>query len=259
MIKVRDISFKYNNLSVLENISFDIPKGSWLTIIGENGSGKSTLAKLMVGLLLPYKGSIHIDDIKVSESNNDIRKKIGIIFQNPDNQFVGITVRHDIAFWLENKRVPRNEMEEIVNNQAQAFGLMDIINKEPANLSGGQKQKVAIAGALISDVDYMIFDESTSMLDPIGVKVIISEMKRLHSLGKTIIHITHDISLATLGTDIMILYNKKISSFGPVKEILLDPKNIINANLALPKALELYYNVINPKIKEKIWEYIFAN
>jgi energy-coupling factor transport system ATP-binding protein len=259
VIKISNVSYKYNKGLVLDDINLEFPKGSWISIIGANGSGKSTLAKLIVGLLKPRTGSITIDEEKVEEDNLvNIRKKIGIIFQNPDNQFVGVTVRHDLAFSLENANTPWEEMVNLVDKTIKEFSLEDLQDKEPDNLSGGQKQRVAIAGALISDLDYIIFDESTSMLDPQGVLEILSEMKKLSQAGKTIIHITHDLDLACKGDDILILVAGKVFKYGSVKQILADKNNILLANLELSTILDIYYNLaLDSKYREVLWEYLF--
>src|SRR5690554_7333248 len=176
LIRVENLSFKYSEkYETLKNVSLDIPKGSWVSILGHNGSGKSTLAKLLVGLLKPESGSIYIDDeLLTEETVHEVRKKVGIVFQNPDNQFVGVTVRHDIAFGLENMQIPQPEIVERVNKYAELVGMKDYLTKEPFQLSGGQKQRVAIAGALAMHKELIIFDEATSMLDPEGVAEVTS-------------------------------------------------------------------------------------
>jgi energy-coupling factor transport system ATP-binding protein len=259
VIKIENVSFKYNKSLVLKDINLELPKGSWISIIGANGSGKSTLAKLIVGLLKPRSGHIFIDDSEVLEDNlSTIRKKIGIIFQNPDNQFVGVTVRHDLAFSLENKAMPHDEIVSTVDKAISYFNLEDIKDKEPDNLSGGQKQRVAIAGALISDLDYLIFDESTSMLDPQGVGEILSIMNDLHKQNKTIIHITHDLDLATKGDYVIIMNKGTIKNFGPSSLVFKDKSNLIDADLWPSVALEIYYSLPDGlKYKELLWEYIF--
>lgn len=168
-VEFKDVSFKYygSDEYVLNQLSFAIEKGSMLAILGHNGSGKSTIAKLMMGLLEVTSGDIYIEGEKLTENNVDVlRQKMGIIFQNPDNQFVGVTVRDDIAFGLENHKIPRKEMIEKIDKYAKLVNMQDFLDENPENLSGGQKQRVAIAGALAMDTDLIIFDESTSMLDP---------------------------------------------------------------------------------------------
>ena len=174
----------------LKQINLHIKEGSWVSILGHNGSGKSTLSKLLVGLLIPTQGTIEINGLRLNQENiQEIRKKIGIVFQNPDNQFVGVTVKHDIAFGLENQCISPKEMEEKIDYYARLVGMEEFLSKEPHQLSGGQKQRVAIAGALAMEQDILILDEATSMLDPEGTKEIIDLIKHLNKdLNKTIIN-----------------------------------------------------------------------
>ena len=172
-VEFKDVSFKYYSSEeyIFEHLSFIIENNGMLAILGHNGSGKSTIAKLIVGLLTPTSGKILIDDEEVNDDTIDrIRQKMGIIFQNPDNQFVGVTVKDDIAFGLENHQIPRKEMIEQIDKYAKLVDMQEYLEYNPENLSGGQKQRVAIAGALAMETELIIFDESTSMLDPKGTK-----------------------------------------------------------------------------------------
>ncbi len=199
MISINNVSFSYSKKDhALKNISLEIPKGKWISIVGHNGSGKSTLSKLLIGLIEADSGSVVVDGLLLNEENvNAIRNKIGIVFQNPDNQFVGVTVRHDIAFGLENRCYSKEQMDELVYKHALAVKMEEFLDREPHNLSGGQKQRVAIAGVLAIDAEYIIFDEATSMLDPKGVNDIASLIKEIKdNTNKTIITITHDLNLA---------------------------------------------------------------
>ena len=183
MIKVNNLNFSYTaKTEALKDVSFEIKKGTFVSILGHNGSGKSTLAKLLVGLLKAKSGDIFIDETKLTEESlHQIRKKIGIVFQNPDNQFVGVTVKHDIAFGLENQNMDQSMMIDKVNKYAGFVGMQDFLDKEPHQLSGGQKQRVAIAGILAMDQDYIILDEATSMLDPEGTRGMIKLIKTLNA------------------------------------------------------------------------------
>ena len=168
-VEFKDVSFKYYSSEeyIFEHLSFIIENNGMLAILGHNGSGKSTIAKLIVGLLTPTSGKILIDDEEVNDDTIDrIRQKMGIIFQNPDNQFVGVTVKDDIAFGLENHQIPRKEMIEQIDKYAKLVDMQEYLEYNPENLSGGQKQRVAIAGALAMETELIIFDESTSMLEP---------------------------------------------------------------------------------------------
>ncbi|MFA6648345.1 MAG: ATP-binding cassette domain-containing protein, partial [Candidatus Izemoplasmatales bacterium] len=178
-IEIQKLSYSYNEkTNVLDDINIDIEKGEWIAVLGHNGSGKSTLAKTLVGLLEPKTGDITIDGRTLGEETAyEIRKKIGIVFQNPDNQFVGVTVKDDIAFGMENLCVPREEMLEKINFYAKKVNMLDFLDKEPATLSGGQKQRVAIAGILAMQSDIIIFDEATSMLDPYSKEELIQYIK----------------------------------------------------------------------------------
>ena len=169
-IKVEQLTFSYDGEhNAVENVSFQIEAGSYTTIVGHNGSGKSTIAKLLIGLLEKGNGAIYIDQIELTiDSVYDIRNKVGIVFQNPDNQFIGATVADDIAFGLENHQVPTEKMQDIIERYAEKVNMRKYLNSEPTRLSGGQKQRVAIAGVLAMQPEILIFDESTSMLDPQG-------------------------------------------------------------------------------------------
>lgn len=210
LIEVKDICYSYDDKrNAVDGVSFSVPQGTYMTVIGHNGSGKSTLAKLLAGLLELKSGEIIIDNYKLNLENiPKIREKLDIVFQNPDNQFIGSTVRDDIAFGLENHLVAPEKMDDIINEFSKQVGVFDLLEKEPQNLSGGQKQRVAIAGVLAMKPSIIIFDEATSMLDPRGKK----EIKRLiASLNEdekfTIISITHDIE-EVLQSDICLVMNK---------------------------------------------------
>ena len=213
LIELKDVYFSYNDdTKAIDGISFNIEQGSYTTIIGHNGSGKSTLAKLIAGLLPIKSGEILIDGLSVNEENiSKIREKLGIVFQNPDNQFIGSTVKDDIAFGLENRLVKSEEMEKIILEYIDKVGLNKFMDYEPQNLSGGQKQRVAIAGILAMRPEIIIFDEATSMLDPKGKK----EIKQLMAdLAKddtiTIISITHDIEEVLQSDNCVVLNNGKL-------------------------------------------------
>jgi energy-coupling factor transport system ATP-binding protein len=262
MIKVRDLSFSYNGHDeALKDINLDIKKGSWVSIVGHNGSGKSTLSKLLVGLLTPAKGFIEIDGMLLNDDNLlDIRRKIGIVFQNPDNQFVGVTVKHDIAFGLENQRIPHKEMVEKIDYYANLVGMQDFLSKEPHQLSGGQKQRVAIAGALAMEQDILILDEATSMLDPEGTKDIVDLIKRLNKdYGKTIITITHDLSFATKSDELIVLRSGELIVKGTPKEVFKEEEILKSSHLELPFELGIYNEAVkDEKISKRIVEALWA-
>ena len=195
-LEVKNLSFSYDESThAVRHVSFAIEKGSYTTIIGHNGSGKSTIAKLLIGLLEKDEGEILIDDLPLNEENlMEIRSRVGIVFQNPDNQFIGSTVRDDIAFGLENHCVEQSKMDAIITEFAEKVNMSEYLESEPTRLSGGQKQRVAIAGVLAMAPEMIIFDESTSMLDPQGKDEINRVIRQLHEETQlTIISITHDI------------------------------------------------------------------
>ncbi|GFP05743.1 energy-coupling factor transporter ATP-binding protein EcfA1 [Lactobacillus helveticus] len=216
-IEFKHVKFTYpdSKKAVLKDVNFVVKKGSWTSLIGHNGSGKSTISKLINGLLLPDENSdskITVLGTNVTAENIwDIREKVGIVFQNPDNQFVGATVGDDVAFGLENRGVPRQEMIKIVRNVLSEVGMLEYIDSEPANLSGGQKQRIAIAGILAVEPQIIILDESTSMLDPSGrkqiLKIIIELMKKKQL---TVVSITHDIDEANMADSVIVLNDGEI-------------------------------------------------
>ena len=249
MIEMKNICYSYSSDEglAINNISLQIKEGSWVSILGHNGSGKSTLAKLLVGLLEPTSGEILVDDVKLTEDSvSEIRKNIGIVFQNPDNQFVGVTVRHDIAFGLENRRVERSMMNEIVKECATKVGLSDYLEREPYKLSGGEKQRVAIAGILALDSKYIIFDEATSMLDPNGVVDVVNLIQELRNkTNKTIITITHDLELAKKSDEVFVFKNGQITANGKPEDIFRMESILTDSNLEIPFELQLYRSAKN--------------
>lgn len=242
LIEVKNLSFSYiENKEVISDISFNVEKGDYVTIIGHNGSGKSTLARLLTGLLVSKSGEIIIDGLKLNEENvYKIREKLGIVFQNPDNQFIGSTVRDDIAFGLENRLVKSEEMDEIINKYAGIVGLEKFLDKEPSALSGGQKQRVAIAGVLAMKPDIIIFDEATSMLDPKGKKDIKELMNKIHGEGKyTIISITHDIEEVMQANDCIVLNKGKIYMHDKPSNIFKKGEELRKIDLDVPFSLKV--------------------
>ncbi len=237
LIELKNVSYSYNDSTkAVDDVSFSVRKGDYVTIIGHNGSGKSTLAKLIAGLLPVKEGSITVDSLEVNEENIPlIRKRLGIVFQNPDNQFIGSTVRDDIAFGLENKQVPSDEMEAIVEEYAKKVGLTEYLNYEPQNLSGGQKQRVAIAGILAMSPAIIIFDEATSMLDPKGKKEIKQLMYDLAGGDDiTIISITHDIEEVLQSDDCVVLSKGKLFMHDVPEKVFANAEKLRQIDLDVP-------------------------
>ncbi|MBO4358943.1 MAG: energy-coupling factor transporter ATPase [Erysipelotrichaceae bacterium] len=254
LIEIKDVSYSYNmENKAVDGVSFDIEAGSYTTVIGHNGSGKSTLAKLIAGLLELKEGEIIINGLKVNEENiYEIRKDLGIVFQNPDNQFIGSTVRDDIAFGLENRLVESDKMDSIIEEYAETVGLSSFLDYEPQNLSGGQKQRVAIAGTLAMKPSILIFDEATSMLDPKGKKEIKKLMAQLAEGDDiTIISITHDIE-EVLQSDMCVVLNKgRLFMYDKPEKVFSDPERLRKINLDIPFNLKVKEEFGKNKIKLK--------
>ncbi len=242
-IRFENVTFGYHNDSpILKDLNLTIKKGKYTVLLGHNGSGKSTIAKLSIGLLESQKGSIFVDDILLEEKSlGKIRSKIAIVFQNPDNQFIGATVRDDMAFGLENKCVDPDLMDGIIEDYAAKVNMQDFLDAEPTNLSGGQKQRVAIAGVLAMQPDFLILDEATSMLDPIGKQEIFEVIQDLKAKRQdmSILSITHHIEEAINADEIIIINNGKIIKTGTPKEILFDSKLLEENALEAPFVVQL--------------------
>lgn len=236
-IEVRNLSFSYDpRVRTIDHVSFDIPEGSYTTLIGHNGSGKSTIAKLLLGLLEKAEGEIKIDGLELTLENlREIRGKIGIVFQNPDNQFIGSTVRDDIAFGLENHCVPQEEMDGIIEKFAARVNMTEFLNSEPTKLSGGQKQRVAIASVLAMRHKIIVFDEATSMLDPTGKREINALIKELHNDKRlTVISITHDIEEVAQSDNVIVVNKGQIALVGTPKEVFRNEKLMESMQLDIP-------------------------
>ena len=225
-IEVKNVSYNYSlgdgrAVKALKNVSFSIEKGSFVALTGMNGSGKSTLAKLLNGLFVPGEGEVLIDGLSTKDEKNtfEIRKKAGMVFQNPDNQMVATIIEDDVAFGPENVGVPRDEIIERVTSALDAVGMSDYRSRTASKLSGGQKQRVAIAGVLAMRPDILILDESTSMLDPIGRRDVMSVAKALNQKGITVINITHNMDEACLADRIIVLRKGRVAIDGAPKEV----------------------------------------
>lgn len=269
-IELKNVTFRYDNHQkkpTLDNISFHVKHGEWLSIIGHNGSGKSTAVRLIDGLLEAESGQIFIEGEELSDSNIwEIRHKIGMVFQNPDNQFVGATVEDDVAFGLENQGVPLKEMQERVREALSLVGMLDFKTREPARLSGGQKQRVAIAGAVAMRPSIIILDEATSMLDPEGRLELIKIIQKIRDdYGMTVISITHDLDEVALSDRVLVMKEGQIESTSTPRELFSRGDELLSLGLDIPftstiiKALEqIGFTVdegylLEKELEDKLW------
>lgn len=224
MIELKNVSFRYDKTVEeyqIDTVSFHVKQGEWLSIVGHNGSGKSTVVRLIDGLLEAESGEIYVDRKQLTrETIWEIRSKIGIVFQNPDNQFVGATVEDDVAFGLENQGIPREEMLQRVEKAIEQVGMLEFKDREPSRLSGGQKQRVAIAGIIALRPTIIILDEATSMLDPEGREDLMAVMRELQKKFQlTIISITHDLTEIALSDRTLVFQKGKLESSMTPREL----------------------------------------
>ena len=270
-IEFRNVYFRYSDDEpwVLNDVSFTIKADEWIAIIGHNGSGKSTIAKLMNGLLFPDQGEVYIQGVRLSADTVwDIRRKVGMVFQNPDNQFVGTTVRDDVAFGLENRGIERYEMINAINDSLEAVRMSDYLLHEPHRLSGGQKQRVAIAGVIAVKPDVIILDEATAMLDPKGRQEIIQTVNDLKQTDKmSLVTITHDLNEIVEADRALVMNEGKVwlettprklfEKEAELQEIGLDVPFIAKlANQLRKKTIPFSKQPLNQKeLLEELWTY----
>ncbi len=245
-IEARGVEFAYSpeDPLVINGIDLKIEKGSYVAILGHNGCGKSTLAKLLCGILLPTEGQILVDGMDVSDSEHafDIRKKCGMVFQNPDNQLVASVVEEDIAFAPENLGLPREEIRRRVDMALETVDMTDYARHATYKLSGGQKQRIAIAGILAMQPECIVFDEATAMLDPTGRKEIAAAMKRLNKeMGITVVTITHYMNEAIEADRIIVMNQGEIIADGTPEEIFSQVEKLKSVSLTVPQVTELLY------------------
>lgn len=243
IIELKQVDFQYQGDAAftLNNVSFKIPKNQWTSIVGHNGSGKSTIAKLIVGIEIATNGTIIFNQSPISNNDfKDIREHVGIVFQNPENQFVGSIVKYDVAFGLENHAVPTEKMKEIVAQSISDVGMTDYADSEPHSLSGGQKQRVAIAGVLALSPSVIILDEATSMLDPQAKKLLMSLIQEVKATKDvTIISITHDLTEALEGDHVIVMNQGTVYKEGNPQTIFKDIKMLQEIGLDLPFSMKI--------------------
>ncbi len=250
IISVKNIQFEYinddNTLTVLKDFSVDFQKGSFTAVLGHNGSGKSTLAKLLNGLLKPTKGTVNVLGMETTDETfeTEIKRMVGMVFQNPDNQLVATVVDEDVAFGLENIGVPHDEMVQRVDDALLAVGMSEFKKSTPHNLSGGQKQRVAIAGVIAMQPKCIVFDEPTAMLDPKGRKEVMNVIEHLcRDKGISVILITHYMNEAALADRVIVMNEGEIILDGAPKEVFSNVKMLRNAGLDVPEATELSFEL----------------
>jgi energy-coupling factor transport system ATP-binding protein len=270
MIIVKGLNFSYKEKKILHDLNFQIKPGTWVSIVGDNGSGKTTLVKILTSLLQYQKGQIFINGLELKEENlPSIRPLMGIVFQNPDYQFIGFDVRSDIAFGLENQNLPREEIKKKIIDVSCSLGIYDLLDKKPKELSGGQKQKVAIASVLAMEPEIIFFDEPTAFLDPQGVQEIHNIIKNIHKQKNNIlITITHDLSFALQSDEIIILEQGNLLTHNKPENLIKEPLFLKKYFVNLPLSLKIYYELLKKdqnffhekkeslnKIKEILWKY----
>jgi energy-coupling factor transport system ATP-binding protein len=248
IISLQEVTFTYaketddkNVRPAIDDVSYTIYAGEWVAIVGHNGSGKSTLARLMNGLLFPQTGQVRVFGESLNELNLwETRSQMGMVFQNPDNQFVGATVQDDVAFALENNGIPFEEMVERVEASLVKVKMIDFMNSEPHHLSGGQKQRVAIAGAIALKPKVLLLDEATSMLDPQGREEVLATVRQLkEETDLTVISITHDLEEALLADRVIMMNNGKKYAEGTPEEIFQKGQELVDLGLDLPFAMNI--------------------
>lgn len=270
IIDVKNLSFRYKESQEyydVKDITFHVKRGEWLSIVGHNGSGKSTTVRLIDGLLEAESGEIVIDGQRLTEENVwNIRRQIGMVFQNPDNQFVGATVEDDVAFGLENQGLSRQEMKMRVEEALDLVGMLDFKKREPARLSGGQKQRVAIAGVVALRPAILILDEATSMLDPEGRRELIETVKGIRKdYDMTVISITHDLEEVAMSDRVLIMKKGSIESTSSPRE-LFSRNDLDQIGLDDPFANQLKHSLnqngydlpenylTESELEDKLWE-----
>lgn len=251
MIEAENIIFSYasdgKRKRALRGLSFHVHRGEYAVILGHNGCGKSTLLRHLNALLPLQSGELTVAGIDASDPAEiwKLRRRVGMVFQNPDNQFVSSIVGEDVAFGLENYQVPRDEIPERVSAALRAVGMEGFEKRAPHTLSGGQKQRAALAGVLALEPEILLFDEVTSMLDPEGRAEVLGAMRRLHEDGKTVVAVTHYIEEAVQADTVWLMHDGKMLAHGSPREMLTQPELLAQTGLEPPVPVRLYYDLLN--------------
>lgn len=251
MIEAENIIFSYasdgKRKRALRGLSFHVHRGEYAVILGHNGCGKSTLLRHLNALLPLQSGELAVAGIDASDPAEiwKLRRRVGMVFQNPDNQFVSSIVGEDVAFGLENYQVPRDEIPERVSAALRAVGMEGFEKRAPHTLSGGQKQRAALAGVLALEPEILLFDEVTSMLDPEGRAEVLGAMRRLHEDGKTVVAVTHYIEEAVQADTVWLMHDGKMLAHGSPREMLTQPELLAQTGLEPPVPVRLYYDLLN--------------
>jgi cobalt import ATP-binding protein cbiO 2 len=252
-IEVKDLVYRYskeqgddNLCPAIDHVSIEIKRGEYISIAGSNGSGKSTLARCLNGLLLPTEGEILVDGMDTNDDDLiwDIRKKIGMVFQNPDNQIVSSMVEDEVAFGPENIGIENSELRKRVDNALKSVGMYEYRNREAHKLSGGQKQRIAIAGAVAMRPDCIVFDEPTAMLDPKGRSQVMKVIRELNDQGITIILITHFMEEVAEADRVLVMKSGKLLADSVPEDVFADTNLIESAGLEIPAAVLLRNELI---------------
>ncbi|MEG2659247.1 MAG: energy-coupling factor transporter ATPase [Oscillospiraceae bacterium] len=247
MLKAKDVVFSYQDgENAVDGLSLNIEKGEFVAVLGANGCGKSTIAKHFNAILLPQKGTVLVENMNTADETklNEIRQKVGMVFQNPDNQIVATVVEEDVAFALENLGVPTAEIRTRIDDAMEMTGIYKHKDKAPHKLSGGQKQRVAIAGVIAMRPDCLVLDEATAMLDPIGREKVMKTVRKLnHEMGITVVQITHYMEEAAEADRVIVMSEGKIAMQGTPKEVFSQVERVRELRLDVPQAAELCHEL----------------
>ena len=254
IIKIEHVSYSYREAKepALRDVTLDIARGSFVAVLGHNGSGKSTLAKTLNGILIPTEGRVLVEGMDTADEERllDIRRTVGMVFQNPDNQIVASVVEDDVAFAPENLGVPSQEIRQRVDDALRAVGMYDFRLHAPHLLSGGQKQRIAIAGVLAMQPDCIVLDEPTAMLDPVGRREVLATVEALRrEKGMTVVLITHHMSECVDADRVIVMSGGEVKLDGSPKQVFSQVERMRAEGLTVPETTELIYG-----LRQSGWE-----